>query len=90
MRQVTPRKEGSDSAKLDLSTLDGLTVKITEDADDDGFINKTELQGTVGAEIKLPATAVAGDALTITATGNATQTIILTQAQIDAGKVDDG
>ena len=77
-------KEGSDSAKLDLSTLDGLTVKITEDADDDGFINKTELQGTVGAEIKLPATAVAGDALTITATGNATQTIILTQAQIDA------
>ena len=80
-------QEGSDSAKLDLSTLDGLTVKITEDANDDGFINKAELQGTVGAEIKLPATAVAGDALTITATGNATQTIILTQAQIDAGKV---
>ncbi|QRM19024.1 type I secretion C-terminal target domain-containing protein [Dechloromonas sp. TW-R-39-2] len=80
-------QEGSDSAKLDLSPLDGLTVKITEDANDDGFINKAELQGTVGAEIKLPATAVAGDALTITATGNATQTIILTQSQIDAGQV---
>lgn len=79
--------EGTDSAKVDLSSLDGLSVSITEDGDNDGFINKSELVGTVGVEVKLPATAIAGDALTLTATGNASQTITLTQPMIDAGKV---
>ncbi len=78
---------GADSAKLDLSSLDGIAIKITEDADNDGFINKAELQGTVGVEVTLPATAVAGDLLTLKASGNADQSIVLTQAQIDAGKV---
>ena len=79
--------EGTDSAKVDLSSLDGLSVSITEDSDNDGFINKTELVGTIGAEVKLPAGAISGDALTLTATGNASQTITLTQPMIDAGKV---
>ena len=40
--------QGSDSAKVDLSTLEGLAVTITEDANNDGWINSAELQGTVG------------------------------------------
>ena len=78
---------GTDSAKLDLTVFGTPVVKITEDANDDGFINKAELQGTVGVEVGLPAGAVAGDLLTLKASGNADQSIVLTQAQIDAGKV---
>ncbi|MDO9004436.1 MAG: Ig-like domain-containing protein, partial [Aquabacterium sp.] len=80
---------GSDAAKLDLSTLSGLSITLSTDANDDGFINQAELAGgsQVTAQVKLPADAAAGDALNITATGNAPQTIVLTQAQIDAGQV---
>ena len=78
---------GTDYAKVDLSTLQGLTLTITEDANNDGFINATELKGTVGVEIVLPKDAIAGDLITINATGNATQTITLIQPQIDAGKL---
>ncbi|MGH6648380.1 Calx-beta domain-containing protein, partial [Aquabacterium sp.] len=80
---------GTDSAKLDLSTLDGLGIIITTDANNDGFINKTELAGspTAEAQIKLPPDAVAGDLLTVTSTGGTPQTITLTQAQVDAGQV---
>ncbi|MBA4110497.1 MAG: hypothetical protein C0487_12990, partial [Leptothrix sp. (in: Bacteria)] len=80
---------GSDSAKLDLSTLTGLSISLTTDANDDGFINQSELGGgqTAVAQLKLPADAVAGDLLTITSTGSSTQTITLTQSQIDAGQL---
>ncbi|MDI1261439.1 Ig-like domain-containing protein, partial [Aquabacterium sp.] len=80
---------GSDAAKLDLSTLTGLSISLSTDANDDGFINQVELAGgsQVTAQVKLPVDAAAGDALSITATGNAPQTIVLTQAQIDAGQV---
>ncbi|MGL6047647.1 MAG: beta strand repeat-containing protein, partial [Vogesella sp.] len=78
---------GSDSAKVDLSDLSGLQVAITEDANNDGIINSSELQGNVGVSISLPAGAVAGDLLTITSSGNATQTIVLTQPQVDARQV---
>ncbi|MDO9006515.1 MAG: Ig-like domain-containing protein, partial [Aquabacterium sp.] len=80
---------GIDSAKLDLSTLSGLGITLSTDVNNDGFINKAELAGgqTVQALVKLPVDAAAGDILNITATGNATQAITLTQAQIDAGQV---
>ncbi|RZI84633.1 MAG: type I secretion C-terminal target domain-containing protein, partial [Rubrivivax sp.] len=80
---------GKDEVKLDLSTLDDLGITLSTDANNDGFINKAELGSgqTVTAQVQLPADAAAGDALSITATGNAPQTIILTQAQIDAGQV---
>ncbi|RZK98933.1 MAG: hypothetical protein EOP36_20675, partial [Rubrivivax sp.] len=79
----------TDSAKLDLSTLGGLNITLSTDANNDGFINKAELGAgnQVSALVKLPVDAVPGDALSITATGNATQTIILTQAQVQAGQV---
>ncbi|RZI83749.1 MAG: hypothetical protein EOP38_11580, partial [Rubrivivax sp.] len=80
---------GKDEAKLDVSTLDGLSVSLTTDANNDGFINKAELAGgqQVTAQVKLPADVAAGDLLTVTATGNAPQTITLTQPQIDAGQI---
>ncbi|RZK99773.1 MAG: hypothetical protein EOP36_18200, partial [Rubrivivax sp.] len=80
---------GADTAKLDLNTLGGLSVSITTDANNDGFINKNELAGsqTAEAQVKLPADAVAGDLLTLTSTGSPPQTITLTQAQVDARQV---
>ncbi|MGH6649448.1 beta strand repeat-containing protein, partial [Aquabacterium sp.] len=83
-------KTGTDEAKLDLSTLSGLDITLSTDANNDGFINKSELGGgnQVSALVKLPADAAAGDTLNITATGNATQAITLTPAQIIAGQVE--
>ena len=78
---------GTDFAKIDLSTLQGLVVTLTEDQNNDGFINASELNGTIGVEVTLPKDAVAGDLVTINATGNSAQTITLTQPQIDAGKL---
>ncbi|MGE6223688.1 type I secretion C-terminal target domain-containing protein [Aeromonas media] len=52
---------------------------ITEDVNNDGTISNTEISGTVGVQVTLPAGAVAGDVLNVT--GQAP--ITLTQAQID-------
>ncbi|MDC7715600.1 retention module-containing protein [Vogesella sp. DC21W] len=78
---------GSDSAKVDRSDLGGVSISISEDANNDGVINLGELQGSVGVTITLPAGAIAGDLLTVSANGNATQAITLTPAQIAAGQV---
>ena len=77
---------GSDAAKLDTSVLGNLQLSIVTDANNDGYLNQAELGGssTVQVQVTLPVDAVAGDSLTINATGNAAQTIVLTQAQIDA------
>ncbi len=79
---------GSAAAKIDTSNLQGLVVTITEDINGDGYINKAELQGKVDVEFTLPPEAIAGDLLTIWATGHSTITIELTQAHIDAGRVE--
>ncbi|WP_349237392.1 choice-of-anchor K domain-containing protein [Aeromonas sp. SrichE-2G] len=55
------------------------TVEITEDSNNDGTISNSEISGTVGVQVTLPAGAVAGDVLNVT--GQAP--ITLTQAQID-------
>ncbi|MBS4018836.1 MAG: retention module-containing protein, partial [Dechloromonas sp.] len=78
---------GADFAKVDLSTLLNLQLVITEDTNNDGFINASELNGSVGVEITLPTDAIAGDLITIHATGNPTRTITLIQPQIDAGRL---
>lgn len=77
----------SDSAKIDTSDLSGLKVSIVEDADGDGWINKGELDGNIDIRIDLPPEAIAGDLLTIDITGQPTRAVILTQADIDAGRV---
>ncbi|MFM5509035.1 type I secretion C-terminal target domain-containing protein [Aeromonas rivipollensis] len=71
---------GSDSATMGDTTATGApTVVITEDVNNDGTISNSEISGTVGVQVTLPAGAVAGDVLNVT--GQAP--ITLTQAQID-------
>ncbi|WP_285404326.1 Ig-like domain-containing protein, partial [Pseudomonas sp. MEJ086] len=82
-------EKGTDTAKVD--TLAGTTgaapvVTITEDANNDGVISKSELNGEIDVRVGLPAGAVAGDTLVIT-NGTTPQTITLTAAQITAGFV---
>ncbi|MFQ6540380.1 hypothetical protein, partial [Aphanothece stagnina] len=77
---------GSDSAVLDTTAPSAPVVTITEDANNDGFINGGELNGLVDVSVALPGNAVAGDSLTIT-DGTTPQTIVLTAAQISAGVV---
>uniref|UniRef100_UPI00047F1FAF beta strand repeat-containing protein n=1 Tax=Rheinheimera baltica TaxID=67576 RepID=UPI00047F1FAF len=75
--------EGSDSAIMDTSAPNAPGVTITEDANNDGYINAAELNGDVNVTISLTGTgAVAGDTLTVNGVA-----IVLTQAQIDAGEV---
>ena len=82
-------EKGTDTAKLD--TLAGTTgaapvVTITEDANNDGVISRSELNGPIDVRVGLPAGAVAGDTLVIT-NGTTPQTVTLTAAQITAGFV---
>ncbi|MDX7899921.1 hypothetical protein, partial [Aeromonas media] len=59
--------EGSDRAVMgDTTATVAPTVEITEDANDDGTISNSEISGTVGVQVTLPAGAVAGDVLNVT------------------------
>ncbi|MCS3457768.1 putative Zn-binding protein involved in type VI secretion [Aeromonas sp. BIGb0405] len=75
---------GSDSATMGDTTATGApTVVITEDANNDGTIDRTEINGKVNVEVGLPAEAKAGDTLKVS--GQADR--VLTDADITAGKV---
>ncbi len=60
---------------------------IDEDANNDGYISKDELDGQIDVTVTPPKEAVAGDLLVITGTGNTPKEIVLNQADIDAGQV---
>ncbi|MDD5358630.1 MAG: Ig-like domain-containing protein, partial [Sulfurovaceae bacterium] len=82
----------TDSAKLDtsdLTTNGGISVRVVDDADDNGLISATELgtDGKITVEVTLQENVAAGDKLILTATGNSDVEITLTQAQIDAKTV---
>ncbi|MDM5061201.1 hypothetical protein, partial [Aeromonas rivipollensis] len=56
----------SDSATMGDTTATGApTVVITEDANNDGTIDRTEISGKVNVEVGLPAEAKAGDTLKV-------------------------
>ncbi|OYU29654.1 MAG: hypothetical protein CFE39_17560, partial [Comamonadaceae bacterium PBBC2] len=88
----------TDSAVLDLSNLNpvdplspdssklAVVIEISTDANNDTFLNVAEINGATKASVKvtLPTDAKAGDKLVVTGSGNADQTFVLTQAQIDA------
>ncbi|PJE53176.1 Calx-beta domain-containing protein, partial [Marinomonas sp. BSi20584] len=89
--------EGSETFTLNVGGVSGAatiidndllapTVTITEDINDDGLINKTELSGDVDVKVSVPAGALVGDTITIT-DGTTPQSIVLTAAQITAGFV---
>ncbi|MGY4028474.1 hypothetical protein ACW5WQ_21475, partial [Aeromonas rivuli] len=76
--------EGSDSATMGDTTATGApTVVITEDTDNDGTIDRTEISGKVDVNVGLPAEAKAGDTLKVS--GQADR--VLSDADITAGKV---
>ena len=89
--------EASDTARLDLSNLNpvspstkqGVAIQITTDTNNDGTLNTTEINGatTASVRVNLPTDAKAGDVLVITGTGNDSQTLTLTAAQITAGNL---
>ena len=70
-----------------ISTPSTPIVKITEDADNDGFIDNSELSGDINVQVELSTNAVVGDTLNIT-DGTAPQTITLSAADITNGYVD--
>ncbi|MBW3803717.1 retention module-containing protein [Aeromonas hydrophila] len=75
---------GSDSATMGDTTATGApTVVITEDINNDGTIDRTEINGKVNVEVGLPSEAKAGDTLKVS--GQADR--VLTDADISAGKV---
>ena len=51
---------------IDMTTPEAPTVQISEDSDDDGFINAQELKGEIDVRVGLPATAAPGDTLVVT------------------------
>ncbi|MBW8186742.1 hypothetical protein, partial [Shewanella nanhaiensis] len=59
---------GNDSATLDYGSSAPLapTVEITEDANNDGFINDAELNGQINISVTLGAGTVIGDTVTVT------------------------
>lgn len=63
------------------------TVTISEDVDNDGIISGLELSGDIDVSIGLPASAVAGETITVT-DGTASIKIVLTDAQISAKSVE--
>ncbi|MGY3867907.1 hypothetical protein, partial [Aeromonas bivalvium] len=75
--------EGSDSAVMGDTTATGApTVVITEDTDNDGTIDRTEISGKVNVAVTLPGEALAGDTLKVS--GQADR--VLTADDISAGK----
>ncbi|MGI2260303.1 retention module-containing protein, partial [Shewanella sp. GXUN23E] len=81
---------GEDSAILDYGDGDGApmapTVVITEDANNDGYINEAELNGEVNFTVTLGAGTAVGDTLVVTDNqGNELFTGTVTQEMIDNG-----
>ncbi|WP_323908786.1 retention module-containing protein, partial [Aeromonas veronii] len=74
---------GSDSAATDTTATGAPTVVITEDSNNDGTIDRTEISGKVNVAVGLPGEAKAGDTLKVS--GQADR--VLTDADITAGKV---
>ncbi|PZP26644.1 retention module-containing protein [Pseudomonas kuykendallii] len=81
--------QATDDAALDATPTDAPTIVITSDVNNDAFLSNGELGNstTVAVTVGLPATAVAGDTLTVT-DGVNSQDIILTADQIAAGSVE--
>ncbi|MCL2916628.1 hypothetical protein L2725_23150, partial [Shewanella corallii] len=82
--------EGSDSATLDYGTGTGApaspTVVITEDANNDGYINTDELDGDINITVTLGAGTAVGDTLIVTdQDGNELFNGTVTQAMLDNG-----
>uniref|UniRef100_UPI0037BE9C30 Ig-like domain-containing protein n=1 Tax=Ideonella sp. TaxID=1929293 RepID=UPI0037BE9C30 len=72
---------------VDISATGAPTVAIAEDANNNGFISRAELNGVVDVRVGLPAGTVAGDTLTVS-NGSSTASFVVTAAQLAAGHID--
>ncbi len=72
---------------IDNTAPSAATVTISEDANDDGFVNAAELSGNLDIRVTLPGDAVAGDTVTIT-DGTTPVSVVLIAADITNGYVD--
>ncbi|WP_205588697.1 hypothetical protein, partial [Poseidonibacter antarcticus] len=84
-------KTGEESALIDTSIdttppLAPTAVTITEDINNDGILNGTELDGNVDVQIDLPAGVEAGDTVNVT-DGTTTTPIVITPTDITNGNV---
>ncbi|MCL2916629.1 hypothetical protein L2725_23155, partial [Shewanella corallii] len=82
--------EGSDNATLDYGSGSGApsapTVTITEDANNDGYINDAELSGQVNITVALGAGTAVGDTIEVTdQDGNVIFSGTVTQDMLDNG-----
>ncbi|RDX37495.1 hypothetical protein DZA50_02010 [Kangiella sp. HD9-110m-PIT-SAG07] len=77
----------SDSADIDTSVPLAPTVVISEDANDDGFINQSELVGDINVTINLPAGSQVGDVVTVT-DGTNNRTVTLVAADVSNGSIE--
>ena len=83
---ASPSPDASDSATI-VTTISGApVVTITEDTNNDGTVNFTELVGGVDVLVQLPSIAKAGDTLTVNLNGT-TQSIVLSAAQVSEGSL---
>ncbi|MEZ9922139.1 hypothetical protein AB4342_18590, partial [Vibrio breoganii] len=74
--------EGSDRATMgDTTATAAPTVVITEDTDNDGIIDRTEISGKVDVKVTVPAGAAVGDTLKVSGQDDVT----LTQDHLDNG-----
>ncbi|MFL7031418.1 VWA domain-containing protein [Vibrio cyclitrophicus] len=74
--------EGTDSASMgDTTATAAPTVVITEDTNNDGTIDRTEIAGKVDVKVTVPAGAEVGDMLKVSSQDDVT----LTQADLDNG-----
>ncbi|MBU3024300.1 gliding motility-associated C-terminal domain-containing protein [Zobellia galactanivorans] len=78
----------SDTAVLDLTDPSAPTITITEDTNDDGLINATELSGAIDARVSLPGDAEVGDMVTVTDGNGNSQEVELTATDIGNTYVD--
>ncbi|TYP96705.1 hypothetical protein C7447_1061, partial [Tenacibaculum adriaticum] len=78
---------GTDSAKVDTIAPSAPTIIISEDINNDGVIDSSELVGTIEVTITLPADAVENDVLVVVDGNGNTQTIILSADNITATTV---
>ncbi|SBS38863.1 RTX-I toxin determinant A from serotypes 1/9 [Marinomonas spartinae] len=87
--------DGDSSAttvKLELAGVSSAapTVDIVDDSNNDGVINKSELSshsGNIDVKVNLPAGAVVGNIITVTADGQTSQSITITASALIAGFV---
>ena len=78
---------GTDTALVDTAVPSAPTVTITEDTNNDGFINATEANGDINIQVGLPGDAEAGDTLTVSDNFGQMQDVVLSATDIANGSV---